>query len=164
MSLFSGLGFLKFPFPLFWLLGHILARCQTPRIIAHIIFFAVGQLEILWGFFFFRPTWEWVKRGCGDIMDAAIIYPFYCLRPGPSASPHSCFSLKKEQLGFPQMFDSKFLFCYLILSFLLTAKNDMTLFNLPVWRSGLDLHQSWKNRRFNPSRSPDFFLFLFFFF
>jgi hypothetical protein len=26
---------------------------------------------------------------CGDIMDAAIIYPFYRLTPGPRVSPHA---------------------------------------------------------------------------
>jgi hypothetical protein len=34
-------------------------------------------------------TWVWVKPGCGDIMDAAIIYQFYSLTPGPHVSPHS---------------------------------------------------------------------------
>jgi hypothetical protein len=45
-------------------------------------------------------TWEWLKPRCGDIMDAAIIYPLYRLTPGPHVSPHSCFSLlRREQLS-----------------------------------------------------------------
>jgi hypothetical protein len=32
-------------------------------------------------------------------MDAAMIYPFYRLTPGPHVSPHSLVSLRREQLS-----------------------------------------------------------------
>jgi hypothetical protein len=44
-------------------------------------------------------TWEWVKPGFGNIMDAAIIHPFYRLTPGPPLLPHSYIYLKREQLS-----------------------------------------------------------------
>ncbi len=43
------------------------------------------------------------------------------------------------------------------MSFLLRARNNMSLYNLPLWRSGLDAHLSWEHPGFNPSSSLVFF-------
>jgi hypothetical protein len=76
----------------------------------------------IWLFFAMMGTWEWVKPPCGDIMDAAIISPFYRLTPDPLVSPHSCFSSKRDQLGCLKTLDTRYLFCCLISSFFVKSQ------------------------------------------
>jgi hypothetical protein len=95
-------------------------------------------------------------------MDPAIFYPFYRLTPGPHVSPHSCFLQKQSSSAVSQMMDSKLLFCSLLSSFLLRTKNGVPLFNLPMWLSGLDSHQSQEHPGCNSRCSLNFFYGFFF--
>ncbi len=96
-------------------------------------------------------------NGCGDNLSVL----------SPHAGP-PCIAIvflqKESSSAVSQMLDSKFLFCSLLSSFLVRAKNDVPLFNLPLWLSGLDTHQSWKHLGFNPRSSLEFFISFFFFF
>jgi hypothetical protein len=96
-------------------------------------------------------------RGYGPNHDAAIFYPFYRLTPGPPVTPHACFSSEREQLSCLTNAGFTVIVLLPFSSFLLRAKNDVPSFNLPLWLSGLDTHQSREHPWFNPRRSLEFF-------
>ncbi len=96
-------------------------------------------------------------NGCGDKL------PVLSPNAGPPYIAAFLFFFEKSSSAVSKKLDKKVLFCCLISSFLLRAKNDVPLFNLPLWLSGLDTHQSLENPGFNPSIGLDFFKFFFLF-
>ncbi len=82
-------------------------------------------------------------NGCGDIL--SILSPY----AGPHVSPHSCFYSITEQLSC--LTNDGFKVFVLLPSLVIFVKTQkwVPLFNLPLWLSGLDTHQSQEHPGFN---------------